>query len=166
MIELNVTNLVGGNITITTGGSEGSYVEREATRVWYYGDNDSTYTDYDISGEISGSWSDEDEDYTFTDAIPMLSNARKIEIGTKLTSIGHHAFIYCTWINSITIPSSVTNIGRRAFFGCSGLTNVTIPDSVTSIGPYAFSGCSGLTSLIFQGRTLQQLPEIIDDEGD
>ena len=42
---------------------------------------------------------------------------------------------------------SVTSIGDHAFYYCSGLTSVTIPNSVTSIGEYAFSDCYGLTSV-------------------
>ena len=68
-------------------------------------------------------------------------------IPNSVTSIGNHAFAYCSGLTSITIPNSVTSIVGSAFFYCSGLTAVTIPNSVTSIGYGAFSGCSGLTSV-------------------
>jgi len=64
-----------------------------------------------------------------------------------VTSIGYHAFQYCSALTSVTIPNSVTSIGYEAFSDCSGLTSVTIGNSVTSIGSYAFYECSGLTSV-------------------
>ncbi len=47
---------------------------------------------------------------------------------------------------STIIPNTVTSIGGHAFEYCSGLTSVTIPNTVTSIGGHAFEYCSGLTS--------------------
>ena len=68
-------------------------------------------------------------------------------IPNSVTSIGDHAFSYCTGLTSVKIPNSVTSIENGAFSVCTGLTSVTIPNSVTSIGDSAFSGCTGLTSM-------------------
>lgn len=89
----------------------------------------------------------------------------------NVTSIGSHAFNYCTNLTSITISegviniddnafkyctnlstvkfsgNSVTSIGDYAFYGCSSLTDFDIPDGVTSIGDYSFYGCSSLTDI-------------------
>ncbi len=65
----------------------------------------------------------------------------------SVTSIGEHAFYYCTNLRSVTIPNSVTSIGNDAFYYCYGLTSIEIPNFVTSIGSGAFSRCSGLTSV-------------------
>ncbi len=73
-----------------------------------------------------------------------------IEVGDqkyKVTSIGDHAFSWCTDLTEITIPESVTSIGDHAFSGCSSLTQITIPEGVTSIGDHAFSECSSLTQI-------------------
>ncbi|MFD0702859.1 leucine-rich repeat domain-containing protein [Slackia equolifaciens] len=73
-----------------------------------------------------------------------------IEVGDqkyKVTSIGDHAFSWCTDLTEITIPESVTSIGDHAFRGCSSLTQITIPEGVTSIGDHAFSECSSLTQI-------------------
>ena len=65
----------------------------------------------------------------------------------SVTSIGDHAFYYCSGLTSVTIGNSVTSIGSSAFYDCSGLTSVTIGNSVTSIGASAFYRCYGLTSV-------------------
>ena len=67
--------------------------------------------------------------------------------GLPVTSIGNHAFEYCSNLTNVTIGNGVTSIDGGAFSGCSKLTNVTIPDSVTSIGTSAFYNCSSLTSV-------------------
>lgn len=82
---------------------------------------------------------------------------KKIIIPNSVTSIGDHTFAGCTNLTSVTIPDSVTSIGTFAFSNCSRLTSVTIPDSVTSIGDFAFSDCSNLKSLIFKGKTLEEV---------
>lgn len=64
-----------------------------------------------------------------------VSNKGKIY---RVTSIGDHAFEWCEYITSVTIPNTVTNIENDVFIGCSRLTNVTIPNSVTKIGGWAF----------------------------
>ncbi|MDM8300743.1 leucine-rich repeat domain-containing protein [Collinsella tanakaei] len=73
-----------------------------------------------------------------------------IEVGDqkyKVTSIGDHAFSWCTDLTEIAIPEGVTSIGDHAFSGCSSLTQIAIPEGVTSIGDHAFSECSSLTQI-------------------
>ena len=66
----------------------------------------------------------------------------------SIISIGNHAFHYCQYLSSVTIPNSMISIGNSAFSGCSGLTSIEIPNSVTSIGNGAFYNCSELTGMI------------------
>ena len=65
----------------------------------------------------------------------------------NVTSIGEHAFHYCDYLTSVTIPNSVTSIGEEAFYRCIALTSITIPNSVTSIGDRAFWSSTGFTSI-------------------
>ena len=63
-----------------------------------------------------------------------------------VTSIGDHAFRYCTSLVRVTLPDSVTSIGRCAFYA-SNLASITLPDSMTSIGDSAFGYCTGLVEV-------------------
>ncbi|MBE6635198.1 MAG: leucine-rich repeat domain-containing protein [Ruminococcaceae bacterium] len=70
-------------------------------------------------------------------------------IPDNVTSISGHAFWYCPYLRSVTIPNSVTEIGQGAFSSaCSKLTSVSIPSSVTKIGASAFYGCAQLKNVV------------------
>ena len=75
-------------------------------------------------------------------------DVKGLVIGTSCTSIGTHAFAYCTSLTGpLVIPDSVTSIGTYAFILCANITGpLVIPNSVTTIGSYAFGECSGLTT--------------------
>ena len=60
-------------------------------------------------------------------------------------------------IKKIIIPDNVTSIGDWTFFKCRNLVNMTIPDGVTSIGPWVFYNCTSLRSLVFKGKTMDQV---------
>ena len=85
---------------------------RTSTRVWY-GNYENVYTDYEIVG-------------TLTNQITNVATAKKIDIGSTVTSIGSSAFYDCSGLTSVTIPASVWSIGDGAFSGCSGLTSITV----------------------------------------
>ena len=80
-------------------------------------------------------------------AFSWCSSLTSVTVPNSVTSIGSYAFEACRSLTSVTIPNSVTTIGSYTFWYCSGLTSITIPNSVTSIGSSAFSNCSGLTSV-------------------
>ena len=99
---------------------------------------------------ISGTGAMEDYDLWGSDPAPWYvsqSSVKIVVIEDGVTSVGDHAFLDCSRLESVTIPDGVTSIGVDAFGGCSNLTSITIPDSVTYIRDYAFSRCSNLTSI-------------------
>ena len=107
----------------------------------------------DSTGLLTISGEGEMEDYSETydrswiTSAPWRNRASKLIIQEGVTSIGSHAFFYCTGLASVTIPDSVTSIGEDAFYHCTGLTSMTIGSGVTSIGSHAFADCTDLTSV-------------------
>lgn len=96
---------------------------------------------------------------------------QKVEIGTKVTSIGYCAFNNCYSLSLITIPSYCTSFGSSVFnsarslisviipygvksctlnfvYGCYALTTIVIPNSVTSLGSSAIRLCYSLSSIV------------------
>ena len=133
------------------GGSEPA--GHEKTLIWFKGQDD--YEEFDWSGEIN--------QQTMTNAglcanWAWTRNPVKVEIGTKVTSIGSSAFINCyVGLTTISIPNSVTSIGKTAFYECGSLTSITIPSSVSSIGENAFKKGNSLTSMSILGFTQAQI---------
>ena len=74
------------------------------------------------------------------------SKSGTIPTDGSVTSIGSSAF-YSRGLTSIAIPDSVTSIGSHAFYYCTGLTSVTIGSGVTSIAQSAFGQCEALNSI-------------------
>ena len=105
-------------------------------------------------GQITYLYDTETDEATVNDADESISGNAvipgTIEVGDqkyKVTSIGDHAFSWCTDLTEITIPEGVTSIGNHAFRGCSSLTQIAIPEGVTSIGNDAFYDCLSLTQI-------------------
>ena len=81
-------------------------------------------------------------------AFEYCTSLKSVRIGKGVTNIKYCAFRECTSLEKITIGnSSVTDIGSYAFYRCSSLTSIVIPDSVTVIGNYAFKECTSLKSV-------------------
>ena len=74
-----------------------------------------------------------------------------VTIPSTVTTIGYHAFGYCTNLKSVKLPDSVKNVAYHAFEGCTGLQCVDFGKNVSFIGVKAFDGCSSLRSLVFRG---------------
>lgn len=84
-----------------------------------------------------------------TQVSPVNLTTVVFEPGTQLEIIGPAAFMYCTAIESFTIPETTETIGTNAFNKCQKLESIVIPENVTSIGSGAFFGCSNLTEITY-----------------
>ena len=115
------------------------------------GENGSNVTwSLDADGTLTISGTGKMADFSSSSNMPWSSystSVYSVNIGDGVTSIGTHAFDYCSELTSVTIPDSVTTIGESAFEGCNRLPSIEIPDSVTAIGPSAFYGCTSLASV-------------------
>lgn len=80
-----------------------------------------------------------------------------VVISYGVTRINDGTFSYCYRLTNVTIPDSMTSIGNCAFSYCKELTCVMIPDNVASIGEAVFSNCSKLKSLVFKGKTIDEV---------
>jgi hypothetical protein len=76
-------------------------------------------------------------------AYPSAKGA--VTLNSEVTTIGPHAFAYCTALTSVSLPVAET-IDDYAFANCTALTSVSLP-AATSIGKYAFceTGTTALT---------------------
>ena len=175
-MAITINKLISGAFNIITNGGGSEPAGHEKTLIWFKGQDD--YEEFDWSGEIN--------QQTMIDAgmcanLAWTRNPVKVEIGTKVTSIGKTAFIncydslttisipnsvtsignsafsFCGSLTTISIPNSVTSIGKTAFYECVSLTSITIPSSVSSIGENAFKKCNSLTSMSILGFTQAQI---------
>lgn len=82
-------------------------------------------------------------------ALLGCTSVQNINLGSKIETIGDHAFEGCVNVKSLVIPNSVKTIKTWAFRDCKGLESVTIGNKVDSIAGYAFTGCEALKSISF-----------------
>ena len=83
----------------------------------------------------------------------LISGYRNTRIPNSVTSIGNHAFSYCSGLSSLTLPNSVTSIGAYAFSGCSGLTTITSEiQNPFAIDDYVFSNYATATLVVPDGK--------------
>ena len=80
-----------------------------------------------------------------------------VKIGDAATSLGYAAFYGCYRLEGITIPETVVSIGEDAFNSCTSIQRITMPQSINSIGKNAFLNCPALKSLVFKGKSKQQI---------
>lgn len=108
MGTITIKNLIGGSINITTTGGGSEPAGHEKTWIWF--DGQENYEEFDWSGEMTQEKLIDFELFDENDW-GWSRNPVKVEIGTKVTSIGEFLFNNCTSLTSITIPNSVENIG-------------------------------------------------------
>ena len=161
MIELNVTNLVGGNIVITTtpAATPSPYFTYDSNRVitGLYQGSPNVYEE----GTYYDPFDEEEKPYSGW----RYGGSNVVE--NYVTAIGDYVFEDSGYgiegippsraiTGSITFQN-VTSIGDSAFKINRGLTNITMPN-VTSIGTEVFSSCNSLTSVTI-GSEIQRIGE-------
>ena len=82
---------------------------------------------------------------------------KSVSIPDLIPNIGNFTFSNCKSLTSISIPDSVAYIGYSAFYNCESLISISVPNSVTYIGGYAFDGCTSLKSVVFDGKTIEEV---------
>ena len=90
-------------------------------------------------------------------AFYTCTSLTSIKISDSVKNIRDYAFFNCSSLTSISISDSVKSIGNEAFIYCTSLTSISIPDSVESIGNWAFFRCTSLKSLVFKGKTIDEV---------
>ena len=94
-----------------------------------------------------------------------IRDAKSIEIGNGVTSIGAYAFAYSHNLNTVPITDKIEVIGNGAFEGCRNLAYIVLPDSVRLIDGYAFYGCDKFTYVVL-GTGLESIGENAFNQGD
>lgn len=90
-------------------------------------------------------------------AFMYASYLESVTIEPGQQSVGYAAFAECSSLYKVVIPETVQVIDTRAFYGCDSLVRMRIPEGVTSLGSYAFAH-SALCSV-----TLPATLRIVDD---
>ena len=78
-----------------------------------------------------------------THLISLLSDVEHYAVPESVTSIGEHAFYYCSSLRSLRLPGTVITIGQDIFWGCVLWQSIIIPKGTTDkfkrlIPNYAF----------------------------
>ena len=76
-----------------------------------------------------------------------------VKMGSKVSSIGSHAFSYSTVASAIVGGQKDESsyscwVGSYAFYACDNLASVVVGDNVNSIGRQAFQNCPSLSYVI------------------
>ena len=75
---------------------------------------------------------------------------------SKVSLIGHAAFIGCKSLKELKLPNSVKKIEGIAFKKCRSLKKVTIGKKIESIGKGAFRRCNGLKTLKIKNKKMRK----------
>ncbi|MBR2283655.1 MAG: leucine-rich repeat protein [Ruminococcus sp.] len=67
--------------------------------------------------------------------------------GLPVTEIANKAFMYCSSLESLTLPDSIESIGSYAFWECRKMVLTELPASLKALGHDAFYYCEGITAL-------------------
>lgn len=133
----------------STDWGDNSFIYPDGTYVGYKYCMPSNLTKVIVYGEIK------------QDAFNGCNNLKDVTI-MNATTIGYHAFGYCSTLRNITMRTdSLTTLGYLSFEGCSSLNTIYIPKSLTYISSSVFY-CKSTSN----AKTLTILYEGTEDEWD
>ena len=106
----------------------------------------------EFDASASGTWGSLSWSLDADGKLTITGNGKMNDFGSNAPNAW---LAYKTDIKSVVIDSGVTSIGSHAFEYCSSLTSVTIPNSVTLIQGGVFAGCFSLTDVYYTGTQAQ-----------
>ena len=127
-IELTVSDVVGGILTIPEG----------TTEIKNYAD----YGNTALKKVIIPSTVTKIGGMTFHNC----PNLVEIDIPSSVTAISDAAFQNCTALSKVTLHEGLSKINLKAFKN-TAITEITIPSSVTEFGSELFNDCKNLTAI-------------------
>ena len=65
-----------------------------------------------------------------------------------ITSIGEHAFSYCSELKELTLPNTITEVKSYAFENCDNLKIAELPSSLKLVESFIFQECKNLKEVI------------------
>lgn len=118
-----------------------------ATATGTYGENLAWSLNTD-TGELTISGTGEMKNVASSSDMPWASYnqvIKSVTVKNGVTSIGNHAFGYCSSLKSVSLPNSLTTIGDRSFTA-TAIETITIPKNVEIIRD-SFVHCENLKSI-------------------
>ena len=131
-------------------------IDHDSGSATVIGRDDSTIKDVSVPDTITVDGDSYDVTAIDEEAFKMES-IKSIKIGSKVKSIGKHAFYMCKSLSSVTGGNNITTIENGAFRMCSALKQIVIPANVTEIKYQTFSGCSVLEKVTFAGKKIKTI---------
>ena len=101
-------------------------------------------------------------DHVGTDTFSGCSMLEDVRLGDSVEEIWEDAFSNCDALRRLELPTGLTRIGERAFQWCSDLEELTVPRGVEEIGEDAFAFCANLRTVVFEGKSLDEVKTMAD----
>jgi len=80
--------------------------------------------------------------------IPDAGHVVQLVTGSKVTEIGNYCFNSSSSLKTVVLSDSVTTLGQHAFHYCSKLENVSFGNKLSVIRGYAFQNATSLKTVV------------------
>ena len=91
--------------------------------------------------------------FMYCSKLESITLPTSIRGSTQDLANGTYIFTYCSSLKAMTYPSGVTKIGQCCFEHCTRLKYISIPKSLTTCDSRAFENCSSLEVFCFPDNT-------------